>query len=124
VAAGVASVFGAVGAGDDFEFLNAVHRRLQRERVLVVIVVIHAVDEIAVELFAPPAGMHGESASLGQFGILHGGRHAGRQKRQLQEIAAIERKILDLRLMEYHTQLGRIGGNELHGGDDVDGVSQ
>src|SRR5207245_2598874 len=84
------SACGAVGAGDQFEFLNTVDRWLQSERVLVVIVVIHAVDEIAVELFATPAGMHGESASLGQFGILDGGRHAGREERQLQKIAAVE----------------------------------
>src|SRR2546426_6084964 len=37
--------------------------------------------------------------------------------RSLQKIAAVERKILDLRLIEYDAQLGRIGRNELDGSD-------
>ena len=111
--AGAASIFGAVTVGGHLEFLDAVHRRLQHVRAFIGIVVVHAIDQKIIELFAGAVSVHRKSAALREFRILHGRQHTGNQERQLQKPTAIQRQIVHPGLIDYFTQLGRLGLDSL-----------
>ena len=67
LSAGAAAIFGAIGVGGDFEFLNGVDRRLQVVAIDIGVVVVDAVEEKIVELLAGAVGVHGERAAGRQF---------------------------------------------------------
>ena len=79
LAAGGAAEFGAVAVRFDAELLDGFDGRLEDETVVVGIVVVDAVEQILIELFAAAGGVHGEGAAAGEFGILDGRGDAGGQ---------------------------------------------
>ena len=114
LAASVPSVLRAITVGGDLEFLDGVHRRLKHEPVHILIVVIHAVQQIIVVLLAAPIGVHGERPAGGEFGVLHRRQYAGGQQRKLQEIALVERQAVDAALVDHRAQLPRFAFERMH----------
>jgi hypothetical protein len=111
LAAGVPAILRAIGVGFDLELLDRVDRGLQDVAVYVLVVIIHAVQQEVVVLFARSIGVHGEGAPSGVLRALYRRRYAGGEQSELQKISLIERQTANAVLINHHSQIGRFGGD-------------
>ncbi len=129
----VASVLRAVGVGEDLELLDRVRGRTQHEAGVEGVVVGRAVEEEVVGLVPHPVDVEAaspvaEAAGGGVAGqAAEGGRrrdHAGDEGAELREVAAVERQVDDLLLVDDDAQRAVRGLDQRRFADDGHGPGE